>query len=179
MAAAPIGLALTAISTVVGVAGAFSQASAQRQQAEYQAAVARNNQIIAEQNKQYATQAGEAQAQAQGFKNRATLGAITAGQAASGIQLDSPTLTDVREGAEQTLRLDTANINANALLRARQYGIQAGQYGAEAELQSMAGRNATTAGFFNAAGSLLGGASSFADKWSRYQSPTTNTAAAY
>src|SRR5262245_52050601 len=98
MAAAPIGLALTAVSTLVGVVGAISQGQAAKQQAEYQAAVARNNQIIAEQQKQYETQAGEARAQAQSFKNRQTLGAITAGQAASGIQLDSPTLSDVREG---------------------------------------------------------------------------------
>lgn len=179
MAAAPIGLALTAISTVVGAVGAISQGQAQKQQAEYQAAVARNNQIIAEQNKQYATQAGEAQAQAQGFKNRATLGAITAGQAASGIQLDSPTLSDVREGSAQTLRLDTQNVMSNALLRARQADVQAMNYGAEAGLQQMRGSQAATAGYIGAFGSLLSGGSSFAEKWSRFQTPTTSTAGAY
>lgn len=173
MAFAP--LALTAISTVVGVVGAISQASAQSKQAEYQAAVARNNQTIAEQNKQYATAAGESQAQVQGFKNRAALGAIDAAQAASGIQYDSPTLGAVREGAQQTLRLDTANINEQALLRARNYDIQGMNYGAEAGLQTQAASNARTAGFFNAAGSLLSGGSSFAEKWSKYQSPGSST----
>jgi len=174
MAAAPIGLALTAVSTLVGVVGAISQGQAAKQQAEYQAAVARNNQIIAEQNKQYATQAGEAEAQAQSFKNRRILGGITAGQAASGIQLDSPTLSDVREGSEQTLRLDTQNIMQNALLRARGADIQARSYGAEAGLQDMRASQASTAGFLGAAGSLLSGASSFAEKWSRFQTPTTS-----
>lgn len=163
-------LALTAISTVVGVVGALSSASAQAKQAEYQAAVARNNQTIAEQNKQYAVQAGESQAQVQGFKNRATLGAIDAAQGASGLDVSSPTLETVREGAGQVLRLDTENITQQALLRARNYDIQGMNYGAEAGLQTQAASNARTAGWFNAAGSLLGGSSSFAEKWTKYSS---------
>lgn len=172
MAVGPIGLAFSAISGVMGAVGAMSQASAAKQQAEYQAAVARNNQIIAEQNARYSAQAGEVQSQAQGFKNRATLGAIEAAQGASGIQLGSPSLTDVRESAANVLRLDTANIMSNALLRSRGYNIQGQNFAAEGELAKMRGSAAQTAGFLGAAGSLLGGASSFAEKWSRLQAPT-------
>lgn len=174
MAAGGIGLAFSAISGIMGAIGSMQQASAQASQAKYQAAVARNNQIISEQNQQYAAAAGEASAQAQGFKNRATLGAIEAAQGASGIQLDSPTLAQVREGSANILRLDTANVMANAMLRSRAYGSQATSFGAEADLQNMRASSASSSGTIGAFGSLLGGASSFAEKWSRYQTPQTS-----
>lgn len=170
MALGGIGLALSAISTVAGVVGSIQQANAASAQAEYQAGVARNNQIIADQNARYSVAAGEAQAQAQDLKNRSIGGAIEAAQGASGLALDSPTLRDVREGADQIGRLDTATIMSNALLRSRAASTQALNFGAESELQRM--RSRSSSGFLSAAGSLLGGASSFADKWARYQTPT-------
>lgn len=164
-----IGLALTAVSTVVGATGAIQSGQAQRAQAEYQAQVARNNQQIAAQNQQYAVAAGETQAQAQDFKSRATLGAIEAAQGASGLALDSPTLQSVREGAGQVLRLDTRNIIQNAALRSRGYGIEGMNRGAEAELYKRAGADAESAGYLRAAGTLLSGASSFSEKWAKFQ----------
>src|SRR5215204_2345344 len=119
MAAGGIGLAFSAISGIVGAFGAMQQASASAQASEYQAQVAKNNETIARQNAEYAAAAGEASAQNQDFKNRAQLGAIEAAQGASGIDLSSDTLRQVREGAGNVLRLDTANVMANARLRAR------------------------------------------------------------
>jgi len=106
MAAGGIGLGLSGLSTVMGAVGGMSQGQAAGRQADYTAQVARNNQIIAQQNAEYASQAGETQAQAQDLKNRATQGAIAASQSASGLSFDSPTLIDVREGAAQIGRLD-------------------------------------------------------------------------
>jgi hypothetical protein len=80
-------------------------------------------------------------------------------------------LVDVREGAENVLRLDTANIAQNAALRARQYQAQATDYEAQATLDERKASDATSAGYLTAAGSLLSGASSFADKWTRYTTP--------
>lgn len=171
MATGGIGLALSAISGIVGAIGSMQQAGAAQAQANYQAQVARNNETIARQNAQYATAAGEAQAQAQDFKSRAQLGAIEAAQSASGIELDSPTLRQVREGSGQVLRLDTANVMANAALRARGYEAQASNYASEADLARMRGRSSS--GYIGAFGSLLGGASSFSEKWAKYQQPTT------
>jgi hypothetical protein len=161
-------LALTAASTLVGTVGAINSGQAQKQQAEYQAQVARNNQQTAAQNAQYASAAGETQAQAQDFKSRAALGAIEAAQGASGLSLDSPTLRDVRRDAGQVLRLDTQNIAQNAALRSRAYTGQASNFGAEAGLQQMAGRDAERGSYMKAAGTLLSGASSFSEKWTKF-----------
>jgi hypothetical protein len=53
-----VALIGTLVSGVVGFVGQMQQASAQQDAAKYQAAVARNNQIIAQQNAGYAAQAG-------------------------------------------------------------------------------------------------------------------------
>jgi hypothetical protein len=172
MAAAGIGLALSGLSTVMGAVGSIQQGQAASRQAEYQAQVARNNQTIASQNANYASNVGETQAQAQDLKNRAQLGVIEAAQSASGLSFDSPTLRDVREGSANVLRMDTLNTAQNAQLRARAYTAQAGNYGAEAGLQTAAAGDARRAGTFGAVSSILSGGSSFAEKWSRYQTPS-------
>jgi len=164
-------LGTQAASTLVSAIGGISQGSAASSAAKYQAQVARNNAITAMQSAEYASQAGETAAQSQGFKNRATMGQIRAAQSASGLSLDSPSLVDVREGAENVLRLDTANIAANAALRARQYQAQATDYEAQATLDERKASDATSAGYLTAAGSLLSGAASFSDKWTRYTTP--------
>lgn len=163
-----IGLALTAASTLVGTVGAISAGQAQKSQAEYQAQVAKNNAQTARQNAEYTSNVGETQAQAQDFKSRAALGAIEAAQGASGLSLDSPTMRDVRRDAGQILRLDTQNIAQNAALRSRAYTGQASNFGAEAGLQQMAGRDAERGSYLKAAGTLLSGASSFSEKWTKF-----------
>jgi len=173
MAAGGIGLGLSGLSTVMGAVGGIQQGQAAGRQADYTAQVARNNQLIAAQDAEYASQAGETAAQAQDIKNRAAQGSIAASQSASGLSFDSPTLMDVREGAAQIGRLDTENIMANAGLRARAYDAQAANYGAQAGLQSAAASDARRAGTMSAFGSLLSGGAAFADKWNRFYPPAT------
>lgn len=166
---ATISLGSTALSAGVGVIGALSNAAAQRKQAEYQAQVARNNALIAEQNARAATATGEAAAQAQSFRSRAAGAAIESGQGASGIDIGSPSLTDVRQSQASTGRLDVENVMQRARLQAYGFGTQATGYQAQAGLYDMAGSQAQTAGTIGAFGSLLSGASSFSDKWARFQ----------
>lgn len=160
---------MTVLSTGVGFIGKIMEGQATAKAANYQAQVARNNQIIADQNARYSVQAGEAAAQAQDFKNRNLVGAITAAQGASGISLDSPTLTSVREAEEQIGRLDTATIMSKALMQSQAYSADASNFAAEASLQRSKARNATTSGLLGGMTSLIGGASSFSDKWSRFK----------
>ena len=170
MAFAPVlGLVGSAASGLFGFMGAMQQGQASAAASKYQAQVARNNQIIAANNAQYATEAGGTRAQAQDFKNRAVYGQIEAQQGASGIDMDSPTSTDVRSSARQIGRLDTETIYNDALLRANQSLAQAGSFGAQAGLDTFEAKNAESAGLMKGFGSLLSGASSFSDKWLRYQ----------
>ena len=170
MAAGGVGLALSGLSTIMGAVGGIQQGQAASRAAEYNAQVARNNQLIAQQQAEYSAQVGETQAQVQDLKNRQQQGAIAAAQSASGLSFDSPTLTDVREGTAQIGRLDTQNVYQNQQLRSRAYQAQGMNYGAEAELQRSKAGDARQAGMMGAFGSLLSGGSSFADKWSRYMS---------
>ena len=165
-------LGMQAASAVMGAVGSIQQGKAASSAASYQAQVAHNNAQIAQQNAEYASQAGETAAQAQGFKARQALGSIAASQSASGLSFDSPSLVDVREGAANVLRLDTQNVAQNAALRARAYQTQATGFEADAGLQDKKASDATTAGYMGAAGSLLSGASSFADKWTKFYPKT-------
>jgi len=162
-------LASQAGSTLFSAIGGMRQGAAASGAAKYQAQVARNNATIAQQNAEYASQAGETAAQAQDLKARSALGSIRAAQSASGLSLASPSLQDAYEGSAQVYRLDTANIVQNAALRARAYEAQGTEYLAEADLQERKASDSQTAGYLGAAGSLLSGASSFADKWARYK----------
>jgi hypothetical protein len=163
-------LGMQAVSAVSGAVGGMREGAAAAKQASYQAQVARNNQIIAQQNADYSSQVGETQAQAQDLKSRASLGSIEAAQSASGLSLASPSLSDVREGSAQIYRLDTANLIQNAALRTRGYLNQSNDYGAEAALDTQKASDARTGGLLKAGGSLLSGASSFAEKWDKYYS---------
>lgn len=164
-----IALAATAISAGVGAVGAIQQGQASADAANYQAGVARNNAIIAGQNKQYAVQAGAVKAQAQDLRNRETQGRVLAAQGASGIDTDSTTSTEVRQSAAEIGRLDTMTIMANALLTSRAAGVAESDAQAQATLATQRAAQSETAGLIGAGSSILGGAASFADKWASYK----------
>jgi hypothetical protein len=166
---AELGLIGSLVSGVVGFVGQMQQASAQADAAKYQAAVARNNQIIAQQNASYATQAGAVESQARDRRNAAVAGSILAAQGASGVDIESTTSREVRESQAQLGRLDTQTIMQRALLQSRSYTAEAANQGAEAQLATQRASSATTGGLFGGLGSLLGGATSFSEKWQKYQ----------
>ncbi len=172
---AEIGLIGSLISGVVGFVGQMAQGQQQADAAKYQAAVARNNQIIAQQNASQAAQAGAIQAQSRDFRNRAVLGAIEAGQGAGGIDIDSESSKQIRESTEQLGRFDTRTVMSNALQQARGYTAQAMNFGAEAGLAESRASNASTSGLLGGFGSLLGGATSFGTKWQSYQREGVST----
>jgi hypothetical protein len=166
---AVVSLATTAISAGVGAMGSIQQGQATAAASNYQAQVAKNNAITAEQNAAYATQAGTAKAQSQDFQTAAVVGAEQAGQGASGIDLTTGSPRAVREGTHQMGRLGTLNIVQDANLTAYGYRTQGTSFTAQSQLDTSQAGFASQAGFLGAGTSLLGGASSFADKWSSYQ----------
>jgi hypothetical protein len=161
------------VSGVTGFVGSMQQASAQKEAAEYSSAVARNNQIIAQQNAERSAQAGRVQAQSRDLRTRAVVGQIEASQGASGIDLGSESSKEVRQSAEQLGRFDARTVLDNAMLTSRAETVQASNFGAEAELQKQ--KAASINPFMSGVGSLLGGATSFADKWTRFKSPTSDS----
>jgi hypothetical protein len=163
------------ISGVTGAVGAIQQGAANADAARYQAGVARNNQIIAQQNATRSAQAGAVQAQNRDFRTRAVVGQIEAGQGAGGIDVASGSSKEVRDSAQQLGRFDAQTVFDNAMLTARSEAAQATNFGAQADLDTMRARNASTSGAIGGFGSILGGATSFADKWLKFQTVGVTT----
>ncbi len=148
-------------SLVASVGGFAMQGYAQSQAANYNAQVAANNQIIANQNASIALQQGQTQEQAKRIQTGEMMGGIVASQAASGVNPNEGSALNVRSSAAETGELDAMTIRYNSNLAARNLQYQGTQYGAQAQLYS------STAGW-DVANSILGGASSVSDKWVKY-----------
>jgi hypothetical protein len=174
-AAAPVLGAVSSVAsiggTIMGGMGQSQQYDAASQSASYQAQVAKNNQIIAEQNARYATQAGRANAQAQDFQTRAQIGTAAAAQGASGVDVTQGSPVEVRSSIGQLGRLKTLQEIQQSQVEAYGQEARATGFGAEAGLQEMKARSAQAAKGPAMLGTILGGASSLSDKWLRFQSP--------
>lgn len=161
-------LVASAAGAGIGAIGAKTTADANAASYNYKAAVANNNAIIAQRNADQATEAGQVGAQVQGLKTKNLVANELVTQASNGLDVGSGTNVKVRESAENLGHLDTLTILSNAAKNAQGFKVQGMNFTAEGQLDKAAAQNAETAGSFNVATSLLGGASSFADKWAGY-----------
>jgi hypothetical protein len=146
--------------------GMYQQGQAAKEASAFNAQVARNNETVAQQNEQYAIQAGIQKAAMESMKGRAVLGKIKASQAASGINTDEGSALDVQQGAREANVLDTATVLHNAQLEAYGYRSQAANFQSQARLKDMEGSAAASAGNVGALSTLLSGAGSLGYKWS-------------
>lgn len=161
-AAAPI---LTAVGAGISAVSTISGGFAAKAQAQYQAAIARNNQEIAKMNAVRAEQAGAVQAEAQGRKGAARLAGLKVQQAASGIDVNVGTPVDVRAGQAEINQLDAETVLNNAELQAYGYRTQAMNFEAEERAQEAKADAAVPAALLKAGGGLLSNASSIGGKW--------------
>lgn len=140
--------------------GAGQGAGANSAYAAYNAQVAANNQLIAQENSRLASAAGNQQATIEGQKTRAAVGGIKAQQAASGIDVNRGSAVDVRSSAAELGELNALTVRSNAARQAYGYDVQAASAGGQAGLDSAMAGNAANAGRINQISSLLAGASS-------------------
>ena len=165
----PLTLAGTAISSVVtsGVSlfGALQSADAQSASAAYQAQVARNNQIIAEQNAQSAEDVGLVREQDQRQKTASLIGTQRATLAAAGLDPNSGSPLDLQSDSASLGELDAQTIRHNAGLEAYGYQSQASNFAAQAQLDDAQSSWATATGFTNVLGKGIGDGLSFSNKW--------------
>jgi hypothetical protein len=145
---------------IISAVGAIQAGQSQKAEADYQAAVARNNKVIADQNAVYEVQAGQVEEQASRMKYGEVLGEEKAQQGASGIQTESGSAPKVRQTTQLMSELDAATIADNAAYRAYGLRTQGTNFESQARLYEFQGKQAETASFFNAAGSIIGGFSS-------------------
>lgn len=168
--------ALPVIATVAGLAGGAVSAYGQYESgqatsaaASYQAQVAANNAAIARQNAELSMQAGEQQAGISEMRTRANVGTTKAGQAASGVDVNSASSTNVRAGEAEIGQLDALTIRSNAAKQAYGYEVAATSDTAQSQLESMEASNAKTAGTLGALGTAIGSIGSVGMKYAGLQ----------
>jgi hypothetical protein len=156
----------------VAAEGTMQGASANKQNLFYQAQVAQNNAKLQQQNATQEMQTGEVQAGNQGLKTAEQVGATKAGQAASGVDVNSKSSTEVRAGEAELGAVDQGTVLSNASRRA--YGFQVGAASdlAQSQLDIQGGKQAAAAGPISAAGSLLSGASSVGRAYAGWKNAT-------
>ncbi len=157
----------TAVIATAGLAmsayGAYANAQSQKDQANYQSAVARNNKIISDRNARDITRQGEDEANRYRAKVRRMSAEQTVGLAGQGVDVTEGTsidlLADTAELGEfdaQTIKSNAGREAYNARVQGMNFEAQAGLYKAKADAQSPA---------FSAGTTLLAGAGQVSDRW--------------
>lgn len=158
-------MAATAASAAVGAYSSYESGVAQRNAAMYQAAVAKNNQIYAEQYAQAATARGQRLEDAKRLETAQREGAVKAAAAANGLDVDSGSPLRLQEDTAKLGEYDALTIRDAASREAYGYRIKGSDYAAQAQLDEMRGADASRAGALGAFSSIIGGASSVSGKW--------------
>lgn len=151
------GTILSLAGTGISAISSMRQGQASEASARYNAQVAQNNAKIAQQNMNYAAAEGNQAVARQQMENRAKMGAIKAGQGASGVDVTSPSFVDVRSSARETGQLSAIDIRNAAVRKAYGYKTQEADFKAEAQMELAEGKAAGQAGKIDAASTLLGG----------------------
>ncbi len=169
MSIAALGAIASLAGTAVGAVGAIQAANARADAANTQAQIDANNQKVATQNAQWAAQAGEQQAKTAGDKARLMEGAIKAGEAANGIDVNSGSASDIQKSESDAAQTSALIIRQNAAKDAYAYGNQSWSYGMQSALDKQSAQADEVAGSIGAASTLISGVGNAADQWARYR----------
>lgn len=164
-----MGLAATIGSTVLGAAGSIITGISAYQQGQYTADVARNNAMLAKQAADVEDQRGAEEARTQDLKNKALIASQMVGFASSGIDITSGSALDARESSSKLGRLDTLTTKYNSDRKVNNLQNQSLMYEAEADVARSKGSYGLLSGIMGVGTSILGGVSSFSDKWASYK----------
>ncbi len=159
-----IGLASLAVS----IFGTLQQGQAAAGQARFQAQVARNNQIIAQRRADDARTRGRISAGEQDLATRQLISRQRVILAGTGQEVDTGSALDITSDTAALGKLDSLRILNNAEREAAGFAGQASNFGNEATLFDATGRNAIIKSGTQAFGTLLTGAGSVNQKWSRF-----------
>jgi hypothetical protein len=164
MAVAAVGLG--AGGAMMGAFGARNSADSQKATMDYEAAVARNNQTIANYQADLAFENGAIAEQNQRLRTASIGGDQRAALAANGVDLGTGSATEVLATTKFMGERDALTIRDNAARQAWAYKNQAAGFGAEAAADSAASSAINPDLAF--ASSLIGGAAKVAGSWYKY-----------
>lgn len=157
------------IGTVAGVVGALQTSRAAREQANYQAEIARNNQILANRAAKETEQRGEREEYIQRLRTRQAIGKQKVAFASNGVLVDVGSAATAVADTAQFGELDALTIRDNAAREAARLRAMGENYSAEAELAKMRGQSEYSAALMSSFGTILSGATGVADKWYQYK----------
>ena len=170
----PVTIGVVAVgASALSAYGQIQAGQAAKQAGDYNAAIARNNQIIAERQAEDAVKRGDIAADEQRRKTARVLGAQKAAIGASGVALDSGTPMDIFGDTAAFGELDALTIKSNAARDAYGYQVQGMNFEAEGAMARTRGTNAQRASYIQAGSTLLGGAAQGGDMYMRYTRPST------
>lgn len=161
------GIGATLLGGLTSAFGSLIGGQDQQEMYNYQAGIANLNAQIAYQNATYASNVGEIQAAQAGLQGGQQLGKIKAAQSASGLDVNTGSAKQIQTSQAEVIQQNTAAIRSNAARTAYNYETQAVGYKAQANLDTLAGQNARTAGVIGAFSSIVGAASSVSSEWLR------------
>lgn len=164
----PIGTAIGAIGGAIGAFGTYEGMEAQSQNAAFQAQVAANSAAIARQNYKLQIESGEETAANQEMQLRSEVGTQKAGQAASGVDVNSASSTAARAGTAEVGTLDVLTQRSNNARQAYGYSVAATGDEAEAGLLTQESQQAANLAPVAATGSLLSSASTVGGNYGKY-----------
>lgn len=162
-------LVMTVAGGAVSAVGAARKGKADSQAQAYQAQVARNNQVISEQNAVREIDKGRLEEQAKRMQTRALIGSLRASGAGSGFDVNSGSKVDLMAGAADLGELDAMTIKNNAQSRADSLRNQGASFSAEASMRDRASKYASDSIGWNIASSILDTGSSVSDKWYKFK----------
>lgn len=162
-------LATTATSAAVGGYGAVKQGEAQAAAAKYNSAVEGQNAAVSGQNANIAEQSGEAQANLQGQKTKAAIGATLTGQGASGVDVAGGSAVNVRDSERALGEIDSLTIRSNAARDAFGYRVKSKSEEGQSAVSAFEAANDTTGGKVAGASTFLGGLGSASSEYQKYK----------
>lgn len=155
----------TVALTIASALGSVWQGYAAKQSADAQAAVAEQNARIATQQGHDAVTRGGVEEGKMRRQLRKLIGKQFANAGASGIAVDSGSITDARLSSIDAMERDIDVNEMNAQRQRWGFDVQAVNYQNEASAARAAGNNAFTAGLIGGATSLLSLATPKIDEW--------------
>lgn len=158
-------LAMTAASTGVAMYGQHQAGKAAQSQANYQAAVGRNNAILAQRAADDSRRRGEVAAAESVRRNNQLAGRQRAVLASNGVLVDEGSALDLLGDTAEMGKLDELTIRNNAEREALGYEAQGMNFKGQAEMDLLAGTSARNAANTNAFSTALSGAGTVASRW--------------
>lgn len=145
-----------AIGSVVSAVGTIQQGRAQAAQAKFAAREAELNRQRAAANAAAEAEASQKQQKYLEQRKKSMLATQKTAVAASGLDLSGSAL-DVMSDTDLNFELQKADARYESRLKQYQYLNQSRDFGVESQLQMIASKNARTASYYGAGGTLLSG----------------------